>query len=163
MIAVILTIHILAVAALIGVVLLQRSEGGALFGGGGFMTGRGAANALTRTTMLLAAIFFSTSLALAVTASHKPKQKSLIEDITAAKPGAAPDQNPLLRDLGAPAKPETAPAAAAPAPTDSDLLGPKPAAPGADAPADQTTPPAAQSAPASEPAAKPADGTKTPN
>jgi len=62
---VILVVHILACIGLIGVVLLQRSEGGGLGiggggggGGGGLMSGRGAASALTRTTMILAAVFF---------------------------------------------------------------------------------------------------------
>jgi preprotein translocase subunit SecG len=54
--------------SMILLILLQRSEGGALGmgGGGGFVTGRGAANLLTRTTAILAAIFFTTSLALGV-------------------------------------------------------------------------------------------------
>ncbi|MCB2098154.1 MAG: preprotein translocase subunit SecG, partial [Parvularculaceae bacterium] len=54
--AVLLTVHALIVLALIGVVLLQRSDGGALGlggGGGGFMSSRGAANVLTRTTSIL--------------------------------------------------------------------------------------------------------------
>jgi len=67
---VILVVHLLIVLALIAVVLLQRSEGGALgMGGGGgsnFMSARGAANALTRTTAILAAAFFATSIALGV-------------------------------------------------------------------------------------------------
>ena len=60
-------------AALVGVVLLQRSEGGALGiggGGGGFMTGRGAANFLTRVTAGLAAAFFVTSLLLTLLANR---------------------------------------------------------------------------------------------
>ena len=68
----VLTIHILIALALIGVVLLQRSEGGGLGiggggggGGGGFMTARGTANLLTRVTAILAACFFATSLILA--------------------------------------------------------------------------------------------------
>jgi preprotein translocase subunit SecG len=54
---VLIVIHLLVVVALVGVVLLQRSEGGALGigGGGGFMTGRGQANALSRATAILAA------------------------------------------------------------------------------------------------------------
>jgi preprotein translocase subunit SecG len=62
---VLLLIHIMVALALVGVVLLQRSEGGALGiggGGGGFMTGRSAGNALTKTTAILAACFFATSL-----------------------------------------------------------------------------------------------------
>ena len=65
---IVIVIHLLVVVALVGVVLLQRSEGGGLGigGGSGFMTARGAANALTRTTAILAAAFFATSLALAL-------------------------------------------------------------------------------------------------
>lgn len=148
MILVLLTIHILVISALIVVVLLQRSEGGALFSGGGFMTGRGAANALTRTTSVLAAVFFLTSLTLAYIASHKPRDNSLIEQIR--NDGAAPAKNgeepqtDLLRSLGAP-KPsaDTPSAAPAPAPTDAptdaDILETPPAA---------TTPAPGESAPA---------------
>jgi preprotein translocase subunit SecG len=73
MIAIILTIHTMIVLALVGVVLLQRSEGGALGmggGGGGLMSGRGAATALTRTTTVLAALFFTSSLVLALVADR---------------------------------------------------------------------------------------------
>jgi preprotein translocase subunit SecG len=73
MTTVLLVIHVMVAAALVGVVLLQRSEGGALGiggGGGGFMTGRGAGNALTKTTGVLAACFFATSLALSILASQ---------------------------------------------------------------------------------------------
>ncbi len=73
MIAVLLTIHVIIVLALVGVVLLQRSEGGGALGmgsggggAGGLMTGRGAANALTRATTILATLFFVSSLSLAV-------------------------------------------------------------------------------------------------
>ena len=68
-------LHLLIALALIGVVLLQKSEGGALgMGGGGmsgFMTGRSTANLLTRTTAILAALFFVTSILLVVL-SNKP-------------------------------------------------------------------------------------------
>lgn len=73
---VIIVIHLIIVLGLIGVVLLQRSEGGLGLGGGGsggvsgFMTGRGQANALTRATAILAALFFLTSLVLAIM-SHR--------------------------------------------------------------------------------------------
>ncbi len=70
---VLLLIHVMVAIALVGVVLLQRSEGGALGiggGGGGFMTGRSAGNALTKTTAILAACFFATSLSLSILASH---------------------------------------------------------------------------------------------
>ena len=69
MTTVILVVHLMIAAALIGVILLQKSEGGALgMGGGGmsgFMTGRSTANLLTRTTAILAGAFFITSITLA--------------------------------------------------------------------------------------------------
>ena len=67
---VVIIIHLIIVLALIGVVLLQRSEGGLGLGGGGgggvsgFMTGRGQTNALTRATAVLATVFFLTSMVL---------------------------------------------------------------------------------------------------
>ena len=78
MITVLLLIHVMVAVALVGVILLQRSEGGALGiggGGGGFMTGRSAGNALTKTTAILAACFFATSLVPVDSgepASHRP-------------------------------------------------------------------------------------------
>ena len=63
-------------------VLLQRSEGGALgIGGGGFMTGRGQANALTRATAILGTIFFITSLALTVMANMGRAPKSIFDGV----------------------------------------------------------------------------------
>jgi preprotein translocase subunit SecG len=72
MATVLLVVHLLIAAGLVGVVLLQRSEGGALGigggGGGGFMTGRGTANLLTRATAVLAGLFFLTSIGLTLLA-----------------------------------------------------------------------------------------------
>lgn len=86
MVPVILTIHILIAAALVVVVLMQRSEGGGLGiggggggGGAGLMTGRSAANLLTRSTGALAVGFFATSLILAILASGSNTQRSIIE------------------------------------------------------------------------------------
>ena len=83
---VLLVIHLFVALALIGVILLQRSEGGALGigggGGGGFFTGRGQASALTRATAILATIFFVTSIALTVLASMNHKQKSIFDGST---------------------------------------------------------------------------------
>ena len=83
---IIISIHLLVVIALVGVVLLQRSEGGALGigGGGGFMTGRGQANALTRATAVLAAIFFITSLGLTILANVGRAPKSIFEGVAPA-------------------------------------------------------------------------------
>ena len=68
MIILLFVVHVLIAVVLVGVVLLQKSEGGALgMGGGGmsgFMTGRSTANLLTRTTAILGALFFATSIFL---------------------------------------------------------------------------------------------------
>lgn len=86
MITVILVIHLVLAIALVGVVLLQRSEGGALgMGGGGggmggFMTGRSTANLLTRTTAILAALFIVTSLTLAKLSGTSGAPPSLLDD-----------------------------------------------------------------------------------
>jgi preprotein translocase subunit SecG len=80
MTTVLLVIHIMIAIALICVVLLQRSEGGALGiggGGGGFMTGRSAGNALTKTTAVLAAAFFATSLSLTLIARNTSTPASI--------------------------------------------------------------------------------------
>ena len=70
---VLIVIHLMIVLALVGVVLIQRSEGGGLGigGGSGFMSARGTANALTRTTAILATLFFITSLALGILARYE--------------------------------------------------------------------------------------------
>jgi preprotein translocase subunit SecG len=81
---VIIVIHLMVVVALVGVVLLQRSEGGALgIGGGGFMSVRGASNALTRTTAILAAAFFATSIALGVLAKLESRPGDVLDRIPA--------------------------------------------------------------------------------
>jgi preprotein translocase subunit SecG len=81
--SVLIVIHLMIVLAMVGAVLLQRSEGGALGigggGGGGLMTGRGAASALTRATAVLAAAFFLTSITLTLIASSTSKPTSIIE------------------------------------------------------------------------------------
>ncbi len=78
---VVIVIHLMLVLALIGVVLLQRSEGGGLGIGstGGFMTSRGTANVLTRATAILAALFFVTSLLLSILAGMGRKPTSIFQ------------------------------------------------------------------------------------
>jgi len=85
-----IVIHLMVVAAMIGLVLLQRSEGGGLGMGnsGGFMTSRGSANVLTRGTAILAAIFFATSLTLSVLAGWDRKPHSILEGSGPAGPSA---------------------------------------------------------------------------
>src|SRR5437868_12176526 len=91
---VIIIVHLIIVLALIGVVLLQRSEGGLGLGGGGgvsgFMTGRGQANALTRATAILAALFFVTSLGLTIMASYGRAPRSILDGATAPAGQQAP-------------------------------------------------------------------------
>jgi preprotein translocase subunit SecG len=94
MITVILVLHILLAVALIGVVLLQKSEGGALgiggggAGGGSLFSSRGAANVLTRATAILAAGFIGTSVSLAIMAGGAKRPASVIE--TTAPASGAP-------------------------------------------------------------------------
>ena len=82
---VLIVIHLIVVLALVGVVLLQRSEGGGLGigGGSGFMTARGAANALTRTTAILATAFFVTSLALSILARYGERPADILDRVPA--------------------------------------------------------------------------------
>lgn len=84
MVAVLLIIHLFVTLALIGVVLIQRSEGGGLGVGssqgmGAFMSGRGTANLLTRTTAVLAAVFFGLSLTLALLNKGTAVQHSVLD------------------------------------------------------------------------------------
>ncbi len=94
---VVIVIHLMIVTVMIGAVLLQKSEGGGLGmgGGAGFMSSRGTANLLTRTTAILAAGFFLTSLFLAWVAGADRKPSSILgaEPATQSQPaagGAAP-------------------------------------------------------------------------
>jgi preprotein translocase subunit SecG len=85
--SIIIVIHLMIVLAMIGFVLLQKSEGGGLGIGstGGFLSSRGTANILTRTTAFLAMAFFATSLLLSWIASFDRKPASILN--TGAPPG----------------------------------------------------------------------------
>jgi preprotein translocase subunit SecG len=99
MASVLLVVHLLVTLALIGVVLIQKSEGGGLgvgSGGSGFMTGRGTANFLTRTTAILAAIFMGLSLALALLNQGTRQPRSLLESPAPAAPTAPAPTLPSL-------------------------------------------------------------------
>jgi preprotein translocase subunit SecG len=107
MLQVVLVIHLMIAVALIAVVLMQKSEGGALgIGGGGmsnFMTGRGTANVLTRTTAILAACFMLTSVLLVVLPRLGTQAPSIIPESTTTLPLPLP--TPTVP--AAPAKPAT--------------------------------------------------------
>jgi preprotein translocase subunit SecG len=84
LLGILLTVHVIVCIALIAVVLLQRSEGGALgMGGGatGFMTARGAGDLLTRTTWILGTVFFVLSLALTLLAGQERGAASVVDRI----------------------------------------------------------------------------------
>src|SRR3954452_16448069 len=99
---VLIVVHLLIVLALIGVVLLQRSEGGLGLGGGGgvsgFMTGRGQANALTRATAILAAGFFATSLVLGIIGHRHRAPISVFDRAPGAPSEQAPAPGPNVLD-----------------------------------------------------------------
>jgi preprotein translocase subunit SecG len=91
MTTIVLIFHLAIALALVGVILLQRSEGGALGiggGGGGLMTGRASANLLTRVTAVLAAGFITTSLLLAILATHRTAPSSILDTSGPAAPAA---------------------------------------------------------------------------
>src|SRR6201988_3121759 len=102
MLTVVIVIHLMIVLAMIGVVLLQKSEGGGLGmgggGAGGFLSSRGSANVLTRTTALLALGFFLTSMTLSILAGFDRKPRSILGGEAPAQQGGAP----ALPDLNVP-------------------------------------------------------------
>lgn len=101
LIPIILTVHLMIAIALVLTILLQRSEGGGLgIGGGGggggggmgsFMSARGTANLLTRTTAILAACFFATSLTLAILAGGRDGS-SIVDAPSVIEAPAAPTE-----------------------------------------------------------------------
>jgi preprotein translocase subunit SecG len=124
MIVLLLLVHVFIALALIGVILLQKSEGGALgMGGGGmsgFMTGRSTANLLTRTTAILAAAFMLTSILLVVLSNRVQTPHSILESAPSGPPGQG---TPLI------------PAVPTPPGQGSPLLPAEPASPPPAAPA----------------------------
>ena len=93
MTTVLLILHLFVTLALIGVVLIQRSEGGGLGigtsqGMGSFMSGRGTANLLTRTTAILATVFFALSLMLALMSRGTSVRPSSVLDAPPAEQSA---------------------------------------------------------------------------
>ncbi len=138
MATVLLVVHIMVALSMVVIILLQRSEGGALGmgggGGGGFVSGRGVNNLLSRSTYVLAAIFFTTSITLGILGNQRTPGPSIgtggtqtgrpspatadqapsnLPDLRIRRPGgAAPTTTPA-----APQATEQAPAVAAPPPS----------------------------------------------
>ncbi len=149
---VLIVIHLIIVVALCGLVLIQRSEGGGLGigGGSGFMSARGTANTLTRTTAILAALFFATSLGLSVLARYSERPTDILDQIQQnSQGGQNEDGGNLLDQLGGgisgqpdeqPAQPEAG------IPTGGDAL-PSGAPAEAPAPTGEQTQPEPQSQP----------------
>ena len=113
--AVLLMLHLAIAASLVGVVLLQRSEGGGLGMGsnaGSFMTGRGTANFLTRVTAVLAGIFFVTSISLSLLARQSARTVSPLDAPAITQPatpaGAPATPAPAGTEKAAPAAPAKA-------------------------------------------------------
>ena len=97
---ILLIIHLFVTLALIGIVLIQRSEGGGLGigssqGMGSFMSGRGTANLLTRTTAILAVLFMGLSLTLALlNRGTAGPARSILDTPAAVTPAAPPPAAP---------------------------------------------------------------------
>src|SRR5581483_10325629 len=105
---VVILVHLMIVLAMVGLVLLQKSEGGGLgMGGGtgGFLSSRGTANVLTRTTAILAALFFATSLLLSILASYERKPRSILDSSGNNAPVTTPGGG-VLNQLGGGAQPQ---------------------------------------------------------
>ncbi|WP_225028960.1 preprotein translocase subunit SecG [Xinfangfangia pollutisoli] len=138
---VILTIHLILALLLIGVVLLQKNEGGALLSGGGNMQARGQATALTKLTWIFAAAFIVTSITLTVMTARGSGGGSVLDRAPAAETPAG-TETPAVPPL-APSGSELMP----PAQTDGPAVPPA---------GDAAVPPAGEAAPASEGTADPA-------
>lgn len=156
---VIIVVHLMIVLALVGVVLLQRSEGGGLGigGGSGFMTARGAANTLTRVTAILAAAFFVTSLGLSILARYGSQPLDILD--RPLPPGQS--EGGVLDQLGGSDVPAV-PAAPNPPASGSESTPPSdaPAAPDAAAPSQEPSiavPDSSDEVPAPEAPAQPAE------
>ena len=120
---ILLVVYITAAVSMIVLILLQRSEGGALGiggGGGGLVSGRGAANLLTRITAVLATIFFLGAIGLGVLSHRAPPSSAVVggpakapagESTPASEPAPMEQAPSSLPALKLPKlKPETAPA-----------------------------------------------------
>ena len=100
---VVIVIHLMVIVALVGVVLLQRSEGGALGigGGGAFLSGRGQGNVLTRATTILGIVFFATSIGMTLLSRLGEPESAILESVpTSLAPPVEGAPAPGAGDLG---------------------------------------------------------------
>lgn len=153
---VVLTIHLILAVLLTGIVLMQRSEGGGLGvggGSGGVMSGRQAANAMTRLTWILGIALFVTSLSLTVIAARNVSNSSIMDQIGAPQSQQDDSNTSNLPTYTPPPSSEGNP-----------LTPPSPdaAAPAATPEAASETPPATDTAPAAETAPSPETEAVTP-
>ena len=168
---VLLVAYLIIVLALIGVILLQRSEGGGLgMGGnaGGLMTVRGSANLLTRTTAILAALFFATAIGLTILSELDRGTDSILDQATStgSQPSTVLDALSQMQTDTSSSAPATASSSAA---TDPGLALPvtqAPSAPAASSAASSAAPassaePASSTAPASSAPATPSSAAPT--
>ena len=141
---VLIVVHLMVVLALVGVVLMQRSEGGGLGigGGSGFMTARGAANALTRATAILAAAFFATSLILSIIARYGEKPIDILDRLPTTQQGGSQGKGVLDQLPGTLTPPAPAEGTAPAQPARSGTAVPAPA---------ETAPPAGEAAQPAQP------------
>jgi preprotein translocase subunit SecG len=139
--AVIIVIHLMVIMALIAVVLLQRSEGGALGIGGSnqFLSSRGQGNVLTRVTTILGIVFFLTSVSLTILSRLEPPPSSILNSVQST---VAPS-------------PPTAPGTGIPSSSAGTLVAPTPLVPGP-GPAAPVSPAPLPAAPATPAPATPA-------
>ena len=155
---VLLVAYLLIVIALIAVILLQRSEGGGLgIGGnaGGLMTVRGSANLLTRTTGVLAALFFATAIGLTILAELDRGTDNILDQVTApdgTQPSTVLDALSQLQGDTSSSAPVTTSSSVAPS-TDPGLALPTTTP---STPAPSTTPSSSSAAPLPSSSAAPA-------
>ncbi|TJZ90439.1 preprotein translocase subunit SecG [Paracoccus gahaiensis] len=165
---VILTVHLILAATLVGIVLLQRSEGGGLGmggggggAGGGVMSGRAAANALSRLTWILGVAIFATSITLTILAARQASNSSIMDQFG----GTAGQQQPAGSLPGLPAytpPPTTSGNPLVPPSPDAPDAGAVETAPAGSGAADPVTPPATEAAPVTETPAVEAPATAAP-
>jgi preprotein translocase subunit SecG len=118
-----LVVHGLIALALVGVILIQKSEGGGLTSGGnasGLVSARGAADLLTRSTAILATLFIVSSLGLAWLAGHSNRPKTIDTTLAREAPAVGPLGAPTAPAPGTPALPAPGGPAALPAPAPAD-------------------------------------------